>query len=94
MRLLRYQPGYASELLTRCRYFEVERILLNIALSASVPYQTASSSFKVLMCVQGQGVLKGKDFRIPFRKGDTVFVPADSEPMSLSGKAELLAINC
>lgn len=94
MRLLRYQPGYASELLTRCRYFEVERILLNAALSASVPYQTASSSFEVLMCVQGKGVIIGKDFRIPFLKGSTIFVPADSESMFLSGKAELLAINC
>lgn len=94
MRLLRYQPGYASELLTRCRYFQVERILLNTVLSAPVPYQTVSSSFEVLMCVQGKGVLKGKDFRIPFLKGNTIFVPADSEPMFLSGKAELLAINC
>ncbi|MSS58694.1 class I mannose-6-phosphate isomerase [Erysipelotrichaceae bacterium Oil+RF-744-GAM-WT-6] len=94
MRLLRYQPGYASELLTRCRYFEVERILLNTALSASVPYQTASSSFEVLMCVQGKGVITGKDFRIPFLKGSTIFLPADSESMFLSGKAELLAINC
>lgn len=94
MRLLRYQPGYASELLTRCRYFEVERILLNTALSASVPYQTASSSFEVLMCVQGKGVIIGKDFRIPFLKGSTIFVPADSESMFLSGKAELLRTRC
>lgn len=94
MRLLNYQPGFASEFLTRCRYFQVERILLNTALSASVLYQTASSSFEVLMCVQGRGVIIGKDFRIPFLKGSTIFVPADSESMFLSGKAELLAINC
>ena len=84
----------AEPALTRCRYFEVERILLNTALSASVPYQTASSSFEVLMCVQGKGVITGKDFRIPFLKGSTIFLPADSESMFLSGKAELLAINC
>ena len=92
MRLLRYQPGYASELLTRCRYFQVERILLNTE-STTVPFQTDSTSFEVLMCVQGQGVLKGKELRIPFQKGNTIFVPADSESMFLSGKAELLAIN-
>lgn len=93
MRLLNYQPGFASEFLTRCRYFQVERILLNSEVS-EVSYRTDSSSFKVLMCVRGQGVLKGKELRIPFRKGDTIFIPADSEALSFSGKAELLSVNC
>lgn len=93
MRLLNYQPGFASEFLTRCRYFQVERILLNSEAS-EVSYRTDSSSFEVLMCVQGQGVLKGSKLRIPFRKGDTIFVPADSEALSFSGKAELLGVNC
>ena len=93
MRLLNYQPGFASEFLTRCRYFQVERILLNSEAS-EVSYRTDSSSFEVLICVQGQGVLKGKKLRIPFRKGDTIFVPADSEALSFSGKAVLLGVNC
>lgn len=93
MRLLNYQPGFASEFLTRCRYFQVERILLS-AEASEVSYYTDSSSFEVLMCVQGKGVLKGKKLRIPFLKGSTIFLPADSESMFLSGKAELLAINC
>ena len=93
MRLLNYQPGFASEFLTRCRYFQVERILLNSEAS-EVSYRTDSSSFEVLICVQGKGVLKGSKLRIPFRKGDTVFVPADSEALSFSGKAELLGVNC
>ena len=80
-------------ILTRCRYFQVERILLNSEAS-EVSYRTDSSSFEVLICVQGQGVLKGKKLRIPFRKGDTIFVPADSEALSFSGKAELLGVNC
>lgn len=93
MSLLNYQPGFASEFLTRCRYFQVERVLLNSEAS-EVSYRTDSFSFKVLMCVQGQGVLKGRGLRIPFRKGDTIFVPADSEALSFSGKAELLGVNC
>ncbi len=93
MRLLNYQPGFASEFLTRCRYFQVERILLNSEAS-EVSYRTDSSSFEVLMCVQGKGVLKGKELRIPFRKGDTIFVPADSEKMGITGEAELLRTRC
>ena len=93
MRLLNYQPGFASEFLTRCRYFQVERILLS-AEASEVSYYTDSSSFEVLMCVQGKGKLKGTEFRIPFGKGDTVFVPADSEKMRFTGKAELLRTRC
>lgn len=93
MRLLNYQPGFASEFLTRCRYFQVERILLS-AEASEVSYYTDSSSFEVLMCVQGQGELKGTELRIPFGKGDTVFVPADSEKMRFTGKAELLRTRC
>ena len=93
MRLLNYQPGFASEFLTRCRYFQVERILLS-AEASEVSYYTDSSSFEVLMCVQGKGELKGTEFRIPFGKGDTVFVPADSEKMRFTGKAELLRTRC
>ena len=36
MRVLRYRGGWASELLTRCKYFQVERVLLNTELRRSL----------------------------------------------------------
>ncbi len=51
LRVLRYRRGCASELLCRCRYFQVERMLLNTGLS--VACQTGSNSFQVLLCVEG-----------------------------------------
>ncbi|MCR5229275.1 MAG: class I mannose-6-phosphate isomerase [Solobacterium sp.] len=92
MRVLKYRKGYASELLGRCKYFQVERILINSA-EGIIPVRTGSNSFEVLLCIGGSGVLKGTD-QLPFEKGQCIFLPADSEEMHLEGKAELLRICC
>ncbi len=92
MRVLKYRKGYASELLGRCKYFQVERILINSA-EGIIPVRTGSNSFEVLLCIGGSGILKGTD-QLPFEKGQCIFLPADSEEMHLEGKAELLRICC
>ena len=51
MRLLRYQRGCASELLSRCRYFQVERLLLNTeSFRGLTDFQTGPNSFHALLC--------------------------------------------
>lgn len=113
MRVLRYQPGCALELLCRCRYFQVERLLMNTKSAGNhskVPFQTGSNSFQVLLCVEGSGRLKDADkdenreqeegegtpegADIRFRKGDCIFIPADSLPLALTGSAQLLKVSC
>ena len=99
MRILRYQKGCASEFLCRCEYFQVERLLLNTeAEDMEVVYSTDSTSFEVLLCVEGTGQLSEQDATegkiLSFRKGDCIFVPADSVPLLLAGKAQLLKIHC
>ncbi len=95
MRELKYRKGYASELLTRCKYFVVERLLLNTEVNRNLTdFRTGSNSFHVLLCIEGCGVLCGKDFMLNFFKGDCIFVPADSIPLKLHGKAELLNVSC
>lgn len=96
MRVLKYRRGYASELLCRCRYFEVERWLLNTERYKSMAdVQTRSNSFEVLLCTKGCGSLIGSDgVTINFFKGDCIFIPADSEPLKLHGRAQLLKVNC
>ena len=50
MRVLKYHNGCASELLTRCKYFQVERLLLNTEVNRElVDFQTGSNSFHALM---------------------------------------------
>ena len=94
MRVLKYQAGYASELLTRCKYFQVERILLNTENRKIASFQTGSNSFHVLLCIEGCGMILGENLNMPFFKGDCIFVPADSIQLKLHGKAQLLNVSC
>lgn len=93
MRVLRYHRGCAAELLCRCRYFQVERLLLNVE-GPSVEIRTKGNSFQVLLCTDGDGALSWEGREIAFRRGDCMFLPADSVPMKLGGRAQLLKIGC
>ncbi len=96
MRVLRYQNGSARELLCRCKYFQVERYLLNTERTRKlVEFSTMENSFKVLLCLEGCGVLfmdGGKSLNI--FKGDCIFVPAGCGPFKMHGKLQLLAVGC
>lgn len=95
MRLLKYEMGYASELLGRCKYFEVHRILLNTPLYENVvSFQSQSNSFVVLLCIDGSGKIEFENESITFQKGSCLFIPADSIEMHITGKAELLKVSC
>ena len=94
MRVLRYRRGIASELLARCKYFQVERVLLNSESFYTTYYKTDSTSFHALLCTEGSGALYGEEFSLVFFKGDCIFVPADSIVMRMQGKAQLLDVGC
>ncbi len=95
MRVLRYQKGCASELLCRCKYFQVERQLINTEKCREMAdFQTDGNSFQVLLCVDGCGTLFGEGEMIHFFKGDCIFVPADSMPLKLHGRAQMLKVRC
>ena len=99
MRVLKYKNGYASELLTCCKYFQVERLLLNTEGRKLAGFQTGKNSFHALLCVDGCGNISGEDldgenFNLNFFKGDCVFIPAESIPLKMHGKAQLLNVSC
>lgn len=96
MRVLRFYKGYATELLCRCKYFQVERMLLNTEVCREMAeFQTGSNSFQVLLCISGCGVLFwGNGCMLNFYKGDCIFIPADSVRFRLHGKAQMLKVNC
>lgn len=60
----------------------------------AVRFSTGPASFEVLLCVDGSGMLRGEDVEISFRKGDCIFVPADSIGLEISGQSELLKVTC
>ena len=95
MRVLRYRNGCANELLTRCKYFQVERMLLNTEVQRElVVYRTESNSFHALLIVDGCGSITWSDGALNFFKGDCIFVPAKSTLLKLHGRAQILDVSC
>ena len=98
LRVLQYKPGYASELIGRCKYFQVERVLINTERIRNMAEVDASpESFETLLCIDGCADMFSMDDRNSFInifKGDCVFIPAGSERYKLHGKAEFLKIRC
>lgn len=97
MRVLRYKNGRATELLARCRYFQTERMIVNTErVREMADYRTGSSTFQILLCYSGCGVIfnEGDGSSISLFQGDCVFVPANSALLRLHGKMELLRIRC
>lgn len=92
LRVLHYQPGVARELLCRCRYFEVFRMLVNTERRQTVRFQSDSLSFRVLLCVDGCGSIRYENESLDFYKGDCIFVPADSMELKLHGQAQFLDV--
>lgn len=94
MRVLNYTPGCARELLGRCRYFEVHRMLVNTERRQIVTYRADEMSFRVLLCIDGCGTLYFADTLLEVYRGDCVFVPAGSEEIRIHGKLEFLDVRC
>lgn len=96
VRVMRYRRGSASELLCRCKYFQVERMLVNTEQHREmIDFHTENNSFQVLLCVDGCGTLFWENGNlIPFIKGDCIFVPAGSVQIKIHGKAQILNVMC
>lgn len=86
LRLMRYQPGSASEILCRCKYFQVDRVLV----SSEYRFRVEETSFQVLLVLEGE--MRVDDLLL--RKGDCVFMPAGCGELSVRGKGQLLQVFC
>lgn len=92
MRVLRYRPGVATELLCRCKYFEVNRMMVNTERRQKVTYFADALSFRVLLCIKGAGQLLYNNEVLEFCMGDCIFVPADSVEMEIQGVSHFLDV--
>lgn len=92
MRVLKYRPGVASELLCRCKYFEVYRMLVNTERRQVVKYRADEVSFRVLLCINGCGTIVYSDESLNFYKGDCIFIPAESVDIQIHGQAQFLDV--
>lgn len=94
LRVLRYQKGCAFELLCRCKYFEVSRMMVNTERCRQlVEFSADSTSFHVLLCTRGCGSIHfGRGESLYFFKGDCIFVPAESVKIRIHGNAQFLDV--
>ena len=92
LRVLKYRQGVASELLTRCKYFEVYRMIVNTERRQKVHYRADEIAFRVLLCIQGCGTVTYEGGEITFYKGDCIFVPASSNVLTIHGQAQFLDV--
>ena len=92
IRKLQYRPGIATELIASCRYFEVNRVIVNTERKQDVVMKADQLSFRTLLCINGCGTLSFCDDYVNLYKGDCIFIPADSVDIHLHGKMELLDI--
>ncbi len=96
MRVLRYSKSCASELLCRCKYFQVERLLIDTEhTEKKYSTRTDCNTFVVYLCIIGSGIMYyNENDAIMYKKGDCIFIPSNSVNISFQGKSELLRISC
>jgi mannose-6-phosphate isomerase len=94
LRVLRYRQGCACELLCRCQYFEVHRMIVNTQRCRQlVGYRADSTSFRVLLCTDGCGTIYfGDGESLGFFRGDCIFAPANSMKIRIHGNAQFLDV--
>ena len=96
MHIMRYSQGCATEFMHRCKYFQVEKVMINTSeLKHGIQFHADSLSFMVLVCIDGSGRMllnDGSEFNV--NQGQTIFFPADSEVVEVFGKLAFLKIRC
>lgn len=86
MRVMRYRLGSASEVLCRCKYFQVERVLV----SSEHICRVEDNSFQVLLVLDGEMTVG----TLNVRKGDCVFLPAGCGEVKVLGTGGMLKVGC
>ena len=92
LRVLKYSKGMARELLCRCKYFEVYRMIVNTEKERRISYQADELSFSVLLCIEGNGQIELEGKVQELVKGDCIFFPASSHEAKISGCIEFLDV--
>lgn len=91
-RQIDYFSGYTSEILCNCKYFMTEFLKID----SECNFIVNEISFQVLLCTDGNGEIKtdSKNSVINFRKGDCIFIPADTGICYINGKTSILKVSC
>lgn len=82
----RVLDGAQQETLATCSYFTVEKLDITHSYQGSVTQDT----FQSLVVAEGSGTLNFGDFVLEFKKGDSIFIPAQVADYTIFGNCELV----
>ena len=81
-------PGGTTRRLASCPYFTTDRL----AVDGAMPLTVGGASFTALIAVSGQGTVSGTENAVVFQAGDSLFVPAGSGEITVTGRADLIRV--
>ena len=79
-------PDGEDVLLAACGYFEVRRLRFG----GSGTVTATPESFTALTVTEGEGTLSDGETALSFRKGDTLFIPAQETAFTVTGACEMI----
>lgn len=80
-----FEPHIAS-----CKYFTVDKIVLDGQFIKKISGEADRSSFASLLVLDGNGKVRAGEEELSFGKGDSIFIAADTGAYELEGKFEAL----
>ena len=79
------KDGYTSKLLSSCDYFTTYALDID----SKAILEAEDKSFASLLILEGEGQVVGDDV-VDFKKGDSIFVPANSGKFAVEGKCKAI----
>lgn len=70
--------------LAECKYFTVDKYSGNCVIPMT------ADSFKSVIAVSGEGTLTVNGFEMSFKKGDSIFVPAQNGEIKINGECDII----
>ena len=86
--IIRDNSGFPH--LADCDYFTVDRINLDGVTRYRVQGTVTAESFLSVLILEGEGTLTSKGEKVPFKKGDSLLLTADSGDYQIEGKCDAL----
>jgi len=78
--------GFSMAEMFSCQYFRAYRFDIR----SSVRLHSDPKSFQHILFVEGHGVIRYRDMEIPYRKGDSFFIPAALGDYMVEGNSRML----
>lgn len=73
-----------------CDYFTVDKLDLDGVLTYRMQGTVKETSFLSILILDGQGTISNQGDKVPYQKGDSIFLPAGSGDWQIEGKCDAL----